>query len=652
MPAITLPDLNNAKLDVDHIASIATSTELTTTDRLGQTKRTLKGQMAAVDAELAIKLDNAQSQINVKIGEAAGHAADSASSAGEALGYLQTIRATSYGAYAEDPATDPLGNPPTEGDEYWNTTAKLLKRWNGTTWQASDINTANLAAPTGASLVGFRQSGTGAVATTTQKKLNESVSVLDWGADPTGAVDATSIINGMLAVFPRVRIPAGTWLVDYINVPSNRVIETDGFATIIKHKPQASASRPCIVVQGSNTEIGSLKVVGNIATDIGEWNHAIQIYANSANQSNIRIGDVLVQDIRGDAVFIGAASAYTLSGIRIGKVTGDNIYRNCAVVSGGNDIEIKSVTGTRIGFMVFDIEPEPYNGSVTGVKVGYIKGRYAGVNSAAAAAYCDGISIDVLDIDPNYTTTSSPEYTPGTTLVDGITLRNIKHLRINKFKANGFARAAAFGIYNAGELGVEFLDIGHAEITDCAKTDTTYYSYFKLAGPNDHVAIERIKADVSGTNKRVFTVLSGLIKSANVNVGTDASFARACENFTVENIKLTGTGTAVIGGSNVKLCSGTINIGSLFSYAQKCVLENVTVTATTLFVGGVGYDNHIVRNSTLNSVYYADGFTVRDYSMAFRFGGQYVWADSSGRLRIKGGTPTSDTDGTVIGAQT
>lgn len=155
MPAITLPDLNNAKLDVDHIAAIATSTELTATDRLGQTKRTLKGQMAAVDAELASKLDNAQSQINVKVNEAAGHASDSAASASEALGYLQTIRATSYGAYASDPATDPLGSPPTVGDEYFNTTANLLKRWNGTTWQASDINTANLAASSGSSLVGY-----------------------------------------------------------------------------------------------------------------------------------------------------------------------------------------------------------------------------------------------------------------------------------------------------------------------------------------------------------------------------------------------------------------------------------------------------------------------------------------------------------------
>ena len=35
MPAITSLDLSNAKLDVDHIAAIATSTIPTATDRLG-----------------------------------------------------------------------------------------------------------------------------------------------------------------------------------------------------------------------------------------------------------------------------------------------------------------------------------------------------------------------------------------------------------------------------------------------------------------------------------------------------------------------------------------------------------------------------------------------------------------------------------------
>jgi hypothetical protein len=33
-------------------------------------------------------------------------------------------------------------------------------------------------------------------------------------------------------------------------------------------------------------------------------------------------------------------------------------------------------------------------------------------------------------------------------------------------------------------------------------------------------------------------------------------------------------------------------------------------------------------------------------------GGYILWVDSSGRLRIKNGAPTSDTDGVVVGTQT
>jgi len=49
MPALTIADLENAKLDVDHIAAIATSTAPTVTDRLGRTKQTIQGSLGAID---------------------------------------------------------------------------------------------------------------------------------------------------------------------------------------------------------------------------------------------------------------------------------------------------------------------------------------------------------------------------------------------------------------------------------------------------------------------------------------------------------------------------------------------------------------------------------------------------------------------------
>lgn len=65
MTALTISDLNNAKSDLDHVAAIATSDELTAVDRLGQTKATIAGVLASIpdsgvigkDTRVSLELD-------------------------------------------------------------------------------------------------------------------------------------------------------------------------------------------------------------------------------------------------------------------------------------------------------------------------------------------------------------------------------------------------------------------------------------------------------------------------------------------------------------------------------------------------------------------------------------------------------------------
>ncbi|MDD2663952.1 MAG: tail fiber domain-containing protein [Dechloromonas sp.] len=90
---------------------------------------------------------SAESELNQKV-------EDAEAAATQALGYLNTMRATSYGPLAEDPTVDPLGNPCTAGDEYFNTTYNLLKRFDGLLWRVPDINTENLSSGAGSSMVG------------------------------------------------------------------------------------------------------------------------------------------------------------------------------------------------------------------------------------------------------------------------------------------------------------------------------------------------------------------------------------------------------------------------------------------------------------------------------------------------------------------
>jgi hypothetical protein len=60
----------------------------------------------------------------------------------------------------------------------------------------------------------FTQAGSGAVQRTVQSKLEDSVSVLDFGADPSGLAECSSAIQAALDTGKAVYLPTGTYLID------------------------------------------------------------------------------------------------------------------------------------------------------------------------------------------------------------------------------------------------------------------------------------------------------------------------------------------------------------------------------------------------------------------------------------------------------
>ena len=95
-----------------------------------------------------------------------------------------------------------------------------IATYDNITGNSSGIYAA-LAAPSGSSLVGFIQSGTGAVATTVQTKLRESVSVKDFGAVGDGVTNDTAAIQLALAASSQVTFPAGSYLVSTATFGAN-----------------------------------------------------------------------------------------------------------------------------------------------------------------------------------------------------------------------------------------------------------------------------------------------------------------------------------------------------------------------------------------------------------------------------------------------
>lgn len=81
-----------------------------------------------------------------------------------------------------------------------------------TTLSSASFTASPLGASGGASLVGYLPSGTGAVATTTQAKLRESVSVKDFGAVGDGITDDTAAIQAAITASKSIFIPSGNYL--------------------------------------------------------------------------------------------------------------------------------------------------------------------------------------------------------------------------------------------------------------------------------------------------------------------------------------------------------------------------------------------------------------------------------------------------------
>ena len=135
------------------------------------------------------------------------------------------------------------------GGEIWLTDAVaykfVLKTATGTTIGTYDNVTGNasgvavgiyaaFAASTGSSLVGYTQGGAGAVATTVQTKLRQTVSVLDFGAKGDGSTNDSVAISNAIATQLNVYFPKGTYLCN-VTINNRTILYGDGStASIIK----------------------------------------------------------------------------------------------------------------------------------------------------------------------------------------------------------------------------------------------------------------------------------------------------------------------------------------------------------------------------------------------------------------------------------
>ena len=124
---------------------------------------------------------------------------------------------------------------------------------------------------------GFIANGAGAQVRTIQEKLRETVSVLDFGADPTGVADSYSAFVAALAVGSSVFVPAGDYTIGtQINITGNRTIEGvggDNYESLQSRLIFTGASGNCF--SAISAEFGGI-VIRNLTINGGNGGFAIR----------------------------------------------------------------------------------------------------------------------------------------------------------------------------------------------------------------------------------------------------------------------------------------------------------------------------------------------------------------------------------------
>lgn len=159
-----------------------------------------------------------------------------------------------------------------------------------------------LSQPNGSSLVGFIQNGVGAVATTVQEKLRQTVSVKDFGAVGDGVADDTAAIQTALNYCntwnlndqkPFLMGAPGTY-----KISSTLTISCDCDLSSMKIVANANSVSPVIRVGGTtNTQITwrknvILPQVQNDSRTAGQWGTGVGVQLTNCNTCIITVPDI------------------------------------------------------------------------------------------------------------------------------------------------------------------------------------------------------------------------------------------------------------------------------------------------------------------------------------------------------------------------
>jgi len=350
------------------------------------------------------------------------------------------------------------------------TGALTVTKTNGVAFAASATTNTTVT-----SNITYTQGGTGATSRTVTSKLQESVSVLDFGADPTGAADSATAFANALTASANVVVPPGTYLVNStISLTNNKTITFQGGASILAGANSltvfkaASSAYYTQIVNPSINGNGKTGVIGFDMTNFRLQAGIISPLITACNNGFIfRTGCYAT-------LLLNAATYQTPYPVQL--VTNDggvdiiNPAFDNEVVNGGS--------GAGIGVDVQTSGSVTINARVTG---GYIQGFQYGVKDAAYATKVQDVyfeacsSSDIYGVGAKFGTYMNTTHFGSTPAAYAFTLSSCDSVTIFNPTMGSGNRAAVYSVDNTNTNCVEYHAVSATSLNTPLGT-TTYLS--------------------------------------------------------------------------------------------------------------------------------------------------------------------------------
>ena len=409
----------------------------------------------------------------------------------------------------------------------------------------------------------------------------------------TSTQDVTSYINTALSTVNAVLMTDGLYNVTGFNVPAGKRLLTTGQGVVIQQVAGQAVGTRVIRVTGSNVVIGDLYIKGNISTDTDEQQHAIFVQSNATNGNidNIRIGDIKGENIRGDVLYIGAASTYLTTHVKFGRIVGKNVLRNVVSIAGAQYVTGDAVIcDTAAGYATLDIEPDAV--TTTDISIGYVRGGVLQCAPPNVANVAKRISIGIADLNPSYQANSTPTYTGYTAqIVNAVWLRNTVGIHIDYLRISGHTGLGVKYVFNVGEQRGQGIDIGYLDASSIGASEATYNAIIEASavdsitihdGSVAHQAVGKaiIQGDSSGST---FT------RCIMDRIVVDGRVAKFVQKSRFSNIRINSTNatSAFTNCDDCTIMDSDITLPTLIGFSARPVFVNVIASCSTAYFSTV-----------------------------------------------------------------